>query len=91
MGLDLWQEATISQGMIGIGPQNGAIFRDADEFRRTTNISGAPGFESTTVDTFQLIGQGQAPDLLVHITTHLTYAPDQGFTAQVTNVSRECR
>ncbi len=83
-----------SQGISGVGLSSGTIFQAMDASGggpRATNIFGAPGFEMTDVDTFQLIGQGQAPDLLVHITTHLTYAPDQGFTAQVTNVSRECR
>ena len=83
-----------SQGITGVGLSSGTLFRavdGADEGRRVTNIFGAPGFEMTDVDTFQLIGQGQAPNLLVHTTIHLTFAPDQGFTAQVTNVSSECK
>jgi len=83
-----------SQGIIGVGLSSGMLFRamdGADEGRRVTNIFGSPGFEMTDVDTFQLIGQGQGPNLLVHTTIHLTYAPDQGFTAQVTHVSSECK
>jgi hypothetical protein len=81
----------ISKGIHGVGLQSGTLFVASDSDRRTTNIFGAPGFESTYVDTFRLIGQGKTADLLVQITTHLTYAPDQGFTAQVSNVTSECK
>ena len=83
-----------SQGITGVGLSSGTLFRamdGADEGRRVTNIFGTPGFEMTDVDTFHLIGQGQGADLLVHTTIHLTFAPDQGFTARVTNVSSECK
>jgi hypothetical protein len=80
-----------SQGIRGVGLQSGTLFRAADGDRRTTNIFGAPGFETTYVDAFRLIGQGESPDLLVYVTMHVTFAPDQGFTAQVSNVSSECR
>ena len=62
-----------------------------DGFRRITNIFGAPGFETTTVDTFQLIGRGNASDLLVHVTLHLTLTPNREFAVQVDNTSSECR
>jgi hypothetical protein len=81
----------ISKGIQGVGLQSGALYVASDSDRRMTSIFGAPGFETTYVDTFQLIGQGQAPDLLVQVTTHLTYAPNQGFTAQVSNVTSECK
>jgi len=81
----------ISKGIHGIGLQSGALFVATDSDRRTTNIFGAPGFETTYVDTFRLVGQGKTPDLLVQVTTHLTYAPDQGFIAQVSNVTSECK
>jgi hypothetical protein len=81
----------ISQGIHGSGLQSGTLFVASDSDRRMTSIFGAPGFETTYVDTFRLIGQGQVPDLLVHVTTHLTYAPDQGFTARVENVTSECK
>jgi hypothetical protein len=81
----------ISKGIQGVGLQSGATFVASDTERRMTAIFGAPGFETTFVDTFKLIGKGQTSDLLVQITTHLTYAPDQGFTAQVSNVSSVCK
>jgi hypothetical protein len=80
-----------SQGISGMGLQSGLKFAATAGDRRTTAIFGAPGFETTYVDTFHLIGQGQGADLLVHTTIHLTFAPDQGFTARVTNVSSECK
>jgi len=83
-----------SQGITGVGLVSNTIFRaidGADQGRRVTNIFGAPGFEMTDVDTFQLIGQGRGPNLLVHTTIHLTFAPGQGFTAQVSNVRSECK
>jgi len=79
-----------SKGVSGVGLQSGASFHAAEGARRSTNIFGAPGFETTYIDTFRLTGAGSAPDLLVSVTTHATYAPDQGFTAQVSNVSSEC-
>jgi hypothetical protein len=79
-----------SQGVRGVGLQSGTRFVATAGDRRTTAIFGAPGFETTYVDTFHLIGQGQGPDLLIHTTIHLTFAPDQGFTARVTNMSSEC-
>jgi len=80
-----------SKGVSGIGLQSGTGFRAAEGERRSTNIFGAPGFETTYIDRFQLIGEGTAPSLWVSVTTHATYAPNQGFTAQITNVSSECK
>jgi hypothetical protein len=42
------------------------VSRTPDGDGRTTAIFGAPGFETTYVDTFHLIGQGQGADLLAH-------------------------
>lgn len=80
-----------SQGISGIGLESGTLFQASDSDRRITNIFGAPGFETTYVDTFQLIGRSGTPRLLVHVTLHVTFAPNQGFTAQVSNVSSECK
>ena len=80
-----------SQGISGIGLESGTLFQASDSDRRITNIFGAPGFETTYVDAFQLIGRSGTPILLVHVTLHVTFAPDQGFTAQVNNVSSECK
>jgi hypothetical protein len=79
-----------SKGVSGVGLQSGIGFRAAEGERRSTNIFGAPGFETTYIDRFRLIGEGTTPNLWVSVTTHATYAPNQGFTAQITNVSGEC-
>jgi len=79
-----------SKGVSGVGLQTGTGFRAAEGERRSTDIFGAPGFETTYIDRFRLIGEGTAPNLWVSVTTHATYAPNQGFTAQITNVSSEC-
>ena len=81
----------ISKGIHGVGLQSGALYTASDSDRRSTNIFGAPGFETTYVDSFHLVSQGQASNLLVQVTIHLTYAPDQGFTAQVSDVSSKCK
>jgi hypothetical protein len=81
----------ISRGIHGVGLQTGTIYVASDADRRTTNIFGAPGFESTYVDTFRLVSQGKSANLLVQMTIHLTYAPDQGFTAQISNVDSTCK
>ena len=80
-----------SQGISGMGLESGTLFQASDSDRRTTNIFGAPGFDTTYVDTFLLIGRGDGPKLLVQVTLHVTFAPDQGFTAQVSNVRSECK
>src|SRR5436190_10726678 len=54
----------ISKGVHGVGLQSGTLFVGSESNRRTTNIFGAPGFETTYVDTFRLIGQGKTFDLL---------------------------
>jgi len=81
----------ISKGIRGVGLQSGTLYVASDSDRRTTNIFGAPGFETTYVDTFRLISQGKSSNILVQMTIHLTYAPDQGFTAQINNVNSTCK
>lgn len=80
-----------SQGISGVGLETGTLFQASNGDRRITNIFGAPGFEMTYVDSFQLISHDNAADLLVHVTSHVTFAPDRGLTAEVTNVSSECK
>jgi len=81
----------VSKGIHGIGLQSGTLYTASDSDRRSTNIFGAPGFETTYVDTFHLISQGQGSNLLVQVTIHLTYAPGQGFTTQIENVNSQCK
>ena len=81
----------ISKGIHGVGLQSGTLYTATDSDRRSTNIFGAPGFETTYVDTFRLVSQGKSANLLVQMTIHLTYAPDQGFTAQISNVNSTCK
>jgi len=81
----------VSKGIQGVGLQSGTRYTASDADRRSTNIFGAPGFETTYVDTFRLISQGRASNLLVRVTIHLTYAPDQGITAQIENVNSACK
>jgi len=81
----------ISKRIHGLGLQSGTLYVASDSDRRLTNIFGAPGFETTYVDTFRLVGQGKSANLLVQVTTHLTYAPDQGFMAQISDVVSTCK
>ena len=81
----------ISKGIHGVGLQSGTLYTASDSDRRLTNIFGAPGFETTYVDTFRLVSQGKTANLLVQVTTHLTYAPDQGFTAQISDTNTTCQ
>lgn len=81
----------VSKGIHGVGLQSGTLYTASDSDRRSTNIFGAPGFETTYVDTFRLVSQGQDTNLLIQATIHLTYAPDQGFTAQIENINSQCK
>ena len=81
----------VSKGIHGVGLQSGTLYTASDSDHRSTNIFGAPGFETTYVDTLRLVSQGQGPNLLLQVTIHLTYAPDQGFTAQIENINSQCK
>jgi hypothetical protein len=80
-----------SSGVVGTGMTSGVTYRVVDGEHRTTNIFGAPGFESNYFGSFRLVATGQAANLLVTVVTHVTYSPELGFTAEVTNVITSCQ
>lgn len=83
-----------SQGISGSGLASGTPYHAVeigDGGLHTTNIFGAPGFEYTDVDSFLLIGEGQASDLRVQVRQHVTYSPSIGFTVRVLDVTSECQ
>lgn len=79
-----------TQGASGTGLTSGDNYRVINVGANNT-VNGKVGFEATDVFNFRLIGQGDASNLLVHITIHLTVHPDGTVTASVFNISRECK
>ena len=58
------------------------------------HVSIGPGglpFEDTLIENFRVIGQGPDNNLLVHQTLHITVNENGDVTAEVTNISVECR
>lgn len=83
------------QNVRGEGLTSGNDYRVPYAFSSTTNFNirfdtvQATGTETTS---FQLISEGEsAPDLLVHAQFHITLNANGEVTAQIENLSRECR
>jgi hypothetical protein len=77
------------QGISGTGLTTG------DKYHRTgasnSEINFKVGVESTVVDSFNIIGQGNGNNFLAHVTLHITINPDGTVTAEVVHFSIECK
>jgi hypothetical protein len=77
------------QGIIGTGLTTG------DKYQRTwtTNIeiNAKVGEQTTLVESFDIIGQGNGNNLLVRLTLHITVNANGTVTADVVNISIECK
>jgi hypothetical protein len=77
------------QGITGIGLTTGATYRGVGVTEAEFN--GKIGAESTFVNNFLLIGQGQASNLLLHTVRHGTLTPNGDITAFFDHSTLECR
>jgi hypothetical protein len=77
------------RGLTGIGLISGARYHAVGETRFSFNSNGATS--DTFVNNFKLIGEGRAPNLLIHETIRVTINANGDVTAEVENVSIECR
>jgi hypothetical protein len=77
------------QGVTGIGLTTGDIYQGTGATQTTLN--GTVGEQSTFVDNFRLIGHGPDNNFLLHQTVHVTINASGEGTANVFNVTVECR
>jgi hypothetical protein len=77
------------QGITGTGLTTG------DKYHRTgatnSEFNAKVGEETTVVDSFQVIGQGNGNNFLVHVTLHITVNANGTVTAEVFDFSVECK
>ena len=77
------------QGISGTGLTTG------DKYQRTgainSEINVKVGTAHTTVDTLNLIGQGNGNNLLIRLMQHITVNANGIVTAELENVSIECK
>jgi hypothetical protein len=80
------------QGVSGVGRISGDQYRATGVTQSEYHNSplNPPG-EMTFVNNFRIIGQGPGNNYLVHQLTHITLNADGTVTAQVSNVSIDCK
>ncbi len=81
-----------TQGLTGEGSLTGAKYRlnSTFDFDQELNIKSLPA-ESTTTNAVEVIGQGQAPNFILHITIHLTINANGEVTSTVAKIDSECK
>ena len=77
------------QGITGTGLTTG------DKYQRTgatnSEFNAKVGEQSTVVDSFNIIGQGNGNNFLLHVTLHITVNANGTVTAEVFDFSVECK
>lgn len=80
------------QDVRGEGQTSGDIYQGTGVTRENFYLAdGGLPFTRTFVNNFRMIGQGPGNNLLVHETVHLTFDANGNLTANVGNLSMECR
>jgi hypothetical protein len=73
----------------GVGQTSGATYQAIETINETFN--GSKGFNVTLTQSALLIGQGKAPNFKFSVTFHITVNANGELTAEVVNVSEECK
>ena len=84
-----------AMNIVGTGEQSGALYRyivgGAQSVSHETLAEPFRPEIRSDVSTLNIVGSGDAPDFLMHVTSHYTYNVASGeFTAEVDNVHTEC-
>ncbi len=80
------------QGMTGYSLITGAKYQGTGVTQRRFNASLQSGQTVMTfVNNFRIIGQGDAANVLVHQTTHITINANGVVTATTDNIGAECK
>ena len=80
------------QGATGTGLSTGDVYHATGVTQETLNInaSGLP-ITNTFINSFKIIGEGPNNNLLIQETVHVTINENGELTANVVNLSAECR
>jgi hypothetical protein len=80
------------QGVSGVGTTTGAKYRASDSETLVFNVDvdDAP-FESTSVSSFNIIGQGKGNNFVLHESAHFTVDANGDVTAQHDNFGVDCK
>jgi hypothetical protein len=81
---------TQPMGVTGVGLVSGTTYHATGVTERVTN-AGPPPSEFTIVNNFNIIGEGDAPNFLVHQLVHVTINANVDLTAEVDQDEVECR
>lgn len=80
------------QGLTGVGSVTGDKYQGTGVTRQDVNVNGIVfPFNTTFVNNFRIIGQGQGNNFLVHQTVHTTVNANGDVTADILNTSMECK
>jgi len=79
------------QGISGIGVPSGDKYQGTGVTQSQTNDSSSLAFETTFINNFRIIGQGKGNNFLVHQTIHVTVNANGDVTADVSNISVDCK
>jgi hypothetical protein len=79
------------QGVTGTGLNSGAKYLGTGITRNTTFTDAAPPFDFTFVNNFRIVGKGDANNLMVHSTIHMTVNANGLVTAEVSKTGITCR
>jgi hypothetical protein len=74
----------------GIGLLNNVVYHATGVTRYDEHFKDLP-YEYTAINNFKIIGEGQAENLLVHQTVHITVNANGEMTVDVEKTSLECR
>jgi len=78
-----------AQGTIGVGETTGTVYVASYE-QHEGHLFDVPGQDTVTGD-FRFIDPGTGDALFVHVTLHVTIDANGNVTAEVVNVSEDCR
>jgi hypothetical protein len=81
------------QGITGVGQVTGDLYRGTGVSQQTQTFFADLDFPFvvTFVDNFRIIGPGPGNNLLMHETFHITLNPNGVFTAEVDNITVDCK
>lgn len=79
------------QGVSGVGQTTGVKYQGTGVTQDITSFGADFPITQTFINNFRFIGQGPGNNYLVHSTTHVTVNANGQITAEVNNVSVECR
>ena len=79
------------QGVTGTGQVSGMKWQATGVTQQEVHTRTALPFTRTFVNNFKIVGEGKAPNYMVHNLIHVTVNPNGVTTSDVSNTSVECR